>query len=72
VCVSQGTDSGNIVHTVYSRVQRQLDFLLPFIPVTAPDGVMPMAANLEDAFVPNANRVGDAIKEIMEKSAVAA
>jgi 2-oxoisovalerate dehydrogenase E1 component len=72
VCVSQGTDSGNIVHTVYSKVQRELDFLLPFIPVTAPDGVMPMAANLEDAFVPNANRVGDAIKEIVERSAVTA
>lgn len=72
VCVSQGTDSGNIVHTVYSKVQRQLDFLLPFIPVTAPDGVMPMAANLEDAFVPNAGRVGDAIKEIVERSPVTA
>jgi pyruvate/2-oxoglutarate/acetoin dehydrogenase E1 component len=67
VCVSQGTDSGNIVHTVYSKVQREIDFLIPFIPVTAPDGVMPMAANLEDAFVPNAGRVGDAIQEVMKK-----
>ena len=67
VCVSQGTDSGNIVHTVYSKVQRELDFLVPFIPVTAPDGVMPMAANLEDAFVPNSGRVGDAIQEVMKR-----
>ncbi|MCG3195875.1 MAG: dehydrogenase [Candidatus Omnitrophica bacterium] len=72
VCVSQGTDTGNVVHTVYSRVQRQLDFRLPFVPVTAPDGVMPMAANLEDAFVPNANRVADGIRGVMEMSATVA
>lgn len=68
VCVSQGTDSGNIVHTVFSRVQQAVDFKLPFVAVTAPDGVMPMAANLEDAFVPNANRVADGIKRCMEIS----
>jgi 2-oxoisovalerate dehydrogenase E1 component len=72
VCVSQGVDSGNIVHTVYSKVQQELDFRLPFVPVTAPDGVMPMAANLEDAFVPNANRVADGIRKVMEISAVTA
>jgi pyruvate dehydrogenase E1 component beta subunit len=65
VAVSQGVDSGNIVHTLFSKVQQQLDFRLPFIPVTSPDGVMPMAANLEDAFVPNANRIGDAITRVM-------
>ncbi len=70
VCVSQGTDSGNIVHTVFSRVQQAVDFRIPFVAVTAPDGVMPMAANLEDAFVPNANRVADGIRRCMEISAV--
>lgn len=71
VCVSQGTDSGNIVHTVYSKVQQRVDFKLPFVSVTAPDGVMPMAANLEDAFVPNANRVADGIRRCMELSPAA-
>lgn len=68
VCVSQGTDSGNVVHTVFSRVQQAVDFKIPFVAVTAPDGVMPMAANLEDAFVPNANRVADGIRRAMEMS----
>lgn len=70
VCVSQGTESGNIVHTVFSRVQQAVDFKIPFVAVTAPDGVMPMAANLEDAFVPNANRVADGIRRCMEIGAV--
>jgi len=68
VCVSQGTDTGNIVHTVVSRLFRMLGGNFAAETVTAPDGVMPMASNLEDAFIPSAKRIEDAIVRITGKA----
>jgi acetoin:2,6-dichlorophenolindophenol oxidoreductase subunit beta len=64
VCVSQGTDTGNIVHTVISKVFAALGGSFKAIAVTAPDGVMPMAENLEAAFIPSATRIEEAIVKV--------
>ncbi len=66
VCVSQGTDTGNIVHTVVSKVLKALKGNARFETVTAPDGVMPMAENLESAFIPSAGRIEQGILSLME------
>lgn len=57
VLVSQGTDTGNIVHTVASKLLRMLDKPFVFETVTAPDGVIPTAENLERAYLPNQLRI---------------
>ena len=67
VCVSQGTDKGNIVHTIVSRLLRELGGKLTCATVTAPDGVMPMATNLEFAFIPSAARIEQAILDLVEE-----
>ncbi len=66
VCVSQGTDTGNIVHTVVSKVLKALKGNARFETVTAPDGVMPMAENLESVFIPSAGRIEQGILSLME------
>ncbi|HOX05016.1 MAG TPA: thiamine pyrophosphate-dependent enzyme [Planctomycetota bacterium] len=64
VAVSQGTDTGNIVHTLVSKVMAALGGGFRAVTVTAPDGVMPMAENLEAAFIPSATRIEEAIVKI--------
>ncbi len=67
VCVSQGTDTGNIVHTVISKVMAATGGGFKAVAVTAPDGVMPMAENLEAAFIPSATRIEEAIVKIAKR-----
>ena len=67
LCVSQGTDTGNITHTVVSRVFRALGGGFKAETVTAPDGVMPMAENLEDAFIPSARRIEQEVLKLLGK-----
>ena len=68
VCVSQGTDTGNVVHTVVSRLYGILGGSFAVGTVTAPDGVVPMAPNLEDAFIPSARRIEEAVLKLAGKA----
>lgn len=57
VLVSQGPDTGNIVHSVASRLKREYEIQFNFETVTAPDGIIPTAENLERAYLPNQLRI---------------
>jgi pyruvate/2-oxoglutarate/acetoin dehydrogenase E1 component len=57
VLASQGTDTGNVVHTLASKLARMVQGPFAFETVTAPDGIIPTAENLERAYLPNQLRI---------------
>ncbi len=64
VLCSQGVETLNVVHTVASRVLRMVDRAVKFETVTAPDGIIPTAQNLERAYLPNQLRVVEKVCQI--------